>query len=454
MYKLLFFVLLLLLTSNINAQQELGLHFMHSVLQSAKTNPAFLPKDRIIVGLPNGYFNLFHTSGTINDILNTNTDGPTDVDVMAWVDLLKEQNLLNTHLELETFQLVFGFDKFTLGLTHAVKFNTLFDYPDKYIQLLGQGNAQFVGQTIEFGPDLNMEAYNEFGLGMAYYLSDKLTIGGKVKFLTGIGSVETIKSDATLFTDEDIYQLEINTDYSINATRLLTYDEGFELHIPSFGGKELFSGNTGIAIDLGIQFQVNDKLSLAASITDLGQISWKEDAFNYSSNITENYEGIVIDFPALLRGESANFSSDADSIDFDNLFEFQQSNSSYTTSLPAKLYLSAGYRINDRVDVGGMFYSEFYKGNSKQAFAVSVSTRLIDQLIVGATYAWRQEDFANVGLNVVANLGPVQIFAVTDNILAAIQPYDKENVNGRVGVNFLLDKIWNPKKEAASLEEN
>ena len=61
-------------------------------------------------------------------------------------------------------------------------------------------------------------------------------------------------------------------------------------------------------------------------------------------------------------------------------------------------------------------------------------------LSVGGTYTILSEfdSYANLGLNVAAQIGPVQAFATTDNIVAAFQPGDAHTFSARVGVNLLL----------------
>ena len=66
--------------------------------------------------------------------------------------------------------------------------------------------------------------------------------------------------------------------------------------------------------------------------------------------------------------------------------------------------------------------------------------RYLPFLRLGAIYAYRHDKFDNLGLNAVVKLGPVQLVAATDNILTAIQLYDSNSANMRVGLNLLFGK--------------
>ncbi|MEM9821222.1 MAG: hypothetical protein AAF985_09130, partial [Bacteroidota bacterium] len=88
-YKFPVCLLLLFCTTLLSGQQELGLHFLSNVLQSNKTNPAFTPDEQLVIGLPNAHFQFFHTSGSINDLLDTSPDTASNLDVGNWISLLQ-----------------------------------------------------------------------------------------------------------------------------------------------------------------------------------------------------------------------------------------------------------------------------------------------------------------------------------------------------------------------------
>ena len=219
-YKLPVLIFCCCISTLLSAQQELGLHFMRDVLQSGKTNPAFIPEENFIIGLPNGHYHFFHTSGSINDLLDTSRDTVSNINFGNWVNSLSGDNVLNTSIEVETVRLFYKLGKFALTLNHAAKLNTDFRYSDDYVRLLGEGNAQFAGDTVTFGPRIQLDAYHEIGLGLAYPILKNLNVGVRAKFLSGIGSVATENSRVSLFTDDDIYQISIDSDYSLNTNQL------------------------------------------------------------------------------------------------------------------------------------------------------------------------------------------------------------------------------------------
>ncbi|MEM1321983.1 MAG: DUF5723 family protein [Bacteroidota bacterium] len=436
-----FFILLCSYSLGLQAQQELGLHLMRDVWQSSRTNPALVPDQRIFVGLPNVYFNYFHTAGTINELI-VQDDGRNILNVDRLIELAEDNNRLNIDLEVETLHLGFRIGQFALSLNHAVKSINTTRYAKTLPQLFWQGNSQFIGQTISFGPDQQSIAFNEFGLGVAYELGN-LTIGGRAKLLSGIGDASTPQTDASLTTDADIYQLELLTNYQINTSRFsptFLFDSldniGIEYSFDElFDFNDLFSSNSGFAFDLGLRYQWGEKLELAASAIDIGQINWTENIINYRSEGTFGYDGLELD--NILQDGQLDFEGTLDTLE--DIFDFKESSDGYSTRLPAKFYLSALYQLTERWRLGAMYYSEHFRGQSFTSVAVNATTDLGKYFTVGASYAVRNNTYANIGLQVTARMGSVQVFAMSDNVAAAFRPYDSENVNGRIGLNLLFN---------------
>ena len=433
----------LLISINAFAQEEFGLQLIPGLLQTSKTNPAMLPQERLIIGIPSVYANYFHTPGSIGSILDIEGDRAI-LNVQNLLNEVESSNYLRLNLELETINAHFRLsDKVAFNFNHAIKSSNYLSYPDALPKLFWEGNSQYIGQDVVFGPDQHSFAYNEFGLGAALTFG-KLTVGAKGKLLLGIGDVSTNKTDASLYTDDDIYQLTLNTDYNINSStfgEVLLFDT-LSGYSAEYGWDEVFafedfkSGNTGFAFDLGINYEVTDKLSIGVSVLDIGSINWRKDVANNSSQGSFTLEGL--DLSDVLSGDDLSLSDAVDTVE--TIFEFMETNNSYSTDLPLKTYLNATYEFSDKVTLAAMFYNESYRNENFTAFGLGGHYTLNKNLSLGATYSIRNNKYDNIGLNLGTRFGPVQLYASTDNILAAIQPYESNNVNLRVGMNLILGK--------------
>ncbi len=433
--------LLFCLAAPIFAQHELGLNFMRGVWQSNKTNPAIVQPQSFTLSVIGLHNNLSFDGPTYNQIV-THQNGQAVIDVDRFINYLHPQNLIRDDLEISTLELAFRIKGLTLSVGHAMKYNAFFKYPKVLPQMVWQGNAQFIGQTVELGNEVQLTGYHELGLGAAYK-SGPLTLGVKAKFLSGIADASSDRShhSATLFTDPDVYQITLGADYILNTSNSLDYnsytDLNADFNFGNFTFDRFFSANSGIAWDLGARLEMG-KLDIAVSVLDLGKINWDHNVTNYSA--TQSYEYSGLDFSqALTGGDSANFNQAIDTLE--QLFQPVKSNLSYSTTLPRKVYLNALYKLNDLISVGGLIFYENFRGKTVTAVAVGANANLISALTVGATYGVKNGSYDNIGLNLTFNLGPVQIFGVTDNIIAAFKAGDSQSFGARFGGSLNFGKL-------------
>ncbi|MCB0641355.1 MAG: hypothetical protein KDC44_06930 [Phaeodactylibacter sp.] len=419
------------------AQQEIGLHFMQGVWQSSKTNPALLTKQGWTIALPGFQNTLFFSGPTYGDVIQAgDTSNVLNVDNL--IANLDEQNILREQLEIETIGAVFGIGPVRFGLHHSIKFGAYLHYPKTLPQLIWKGNAQFIGQEIDLGHNLQITSYNEFALAAAFDLK-ALQLGARVKLLTGIGDISTEKGAASFYTDDEFYQLSFSADYRLNTSALLNYEAYNDFDVDyNFGQVDfnrLVTKNFGVGFDLGAQLNL-DKLSLAASVVDVGQITWTENVNNYSANGTFEYDGL--DLAAALTGDSISFEQALDTIQ--QIFDFREEHMEYTTALPTKVYLSGQFKLTDSWTLGALLFGEFYRDEFFSTFALSGRWNLKKWIALGMTYGVVQNTYTNIGLNAQFNLGPVQLYGVTDNIIAAFHPDGSRYFNLRAGLNLTFGR--------------
>jgi hypothetical protein len=351
---------------------------------------------------------------------------------------LEDDNRIRENLEVETISLAIRLGDVMLSAGHSTKFNAFLNYPKTLPQLIWQGNAQFIGQNVDFGSDLQLFGYNEFFLGAALNINKNLTIGARAKWLSGFGDVSTDRTRLNLLTEEEAYRLTLDADFRVNSTGSIAYD-GFRdftvnYDFASFEGEQLFNQNNGIAFDLGAHLQLG-RLDLAASVLDLGgTINWEENVQNFTLNGTFPYQGL--DVAQDILNDEENLGNAIDTLL--ETYEFVETQETYTTDLPLRYYLSGSYQLNDTWRLGGMLYNETYRDETFTAAAVGANVQLFSWLNAGATYAFRSERFDNLGVNTNMQFGPVQLITMTDNLLSALRPQDTNSANVRVGLNLVF----------------
>lgn len=436
-YRFLFFTAFFIFSNNTItfSQQEVGLHFMN-IWQSSKTNPAYISDSTIVVGLPSAHWNYYNTTGDFNSLIVDYLNEEQGIQPgEALSDLPTANNILRGIFEIETFNIGYRFGKIQLGLSHSQKTDMYLKFPKTLASLFLEGNGQFVGEKIDLSNDMHLTSYHEFGLSGAMQLN-KLNVGARVKLLTGIANASVEKEDISLFTDDDVYQLTLDGDYALNVSGLVNVNDldNFNLSLQTFKFNDVITENLGFAIDLGVTYQVNEKLNLSASVLDLGKINWKKNVNKYVNQGEITYEGF--DFAQFVGNDSITFDNVLDTLQ--NTFNFSEENENYSTNLPVKVYLSGTYQLNEKTRLGGLIYYENYRGEHFPILGLSASTKFKKIFNVGATYSARKNSFFNLGLNFAMNYKAFQLFATADNIVGAFQPYKSSNVNFRTGLNLLF----------------
>jgi len=430
-----YFCLISLLT--INAQQ-LGLYFLDGVVQSNQLNPAFVPKQKVVYALP-GLIGGYHNSiAPYNDLVTTNAEGVNVLNGTILLNNMSDNNYVRGGFDMHTFHTVYGKKTWRVSMSHAIKFDSYVNLPRDLISLAVNGNAAAIGETFEIAPDLQLNMYSETAFGFMIKLG-KINVGAKVKLFSGIANVSTDRTSATVTTDEEYYQLDIATDYRINAAGLVDVQNldnfgNFDLDFDTdeFSMSDLFN-DMSIGLDLGASVHLlDDKLTVAASIIDIGKIKWKN-AYNYHSEGDYTYEGV--DVRDMVNDDEVSFDETVDTLK--QIFNFTETSNDYTTWLPAKSYISGNYKISKLFSAGGVVYYENFRGKGYGGFALNGSMHVSQMLNLGLT--WSSVYKTNsLGAHLMVKLGPVQLMALTDNIMSMFKPYDNQNFNAQFGLNIAL----------------
>jgi hypothetical protein len=427
-----------LLTSlNLAAQQEQSLVFMTDVWQSNTTNPSIVSEGKRVVALPSLYFNLNSPDLTLNSLIVRG--GAKNGKDLLTIDGLKAENRINANVQFQTLGLTLPLnEKLFLTFGHSVWADPSLNLKGDLIKLLIKGNADpaFLGKTTAFGSSFNAAIRSEFGIGAAYKM-ENLTIGARAKMQFGISGVFTKANKLDITFNQNDYNMRFQNDFDIQTYSIDKFNSTKNVQDLLTNG--VTSGNTGLSFDIGGTYK-SEKWTFGASVIDLaGSIKWKNDATSYSSKGDYTYKGInPIDRNNFFKFDSLSSTSFRDTLEKIIGFTEKTSDVTYTQKLPTKVYLTGSYALNEKWTFGALIYGEFGGDDTKTGISLDATTKLFDVLRVGATVGLRNKTLNNLGVHVSALLGPVQVFAVTDNVLTVFNPYNANNANGRVGLNLVF----------------
>lgn len=428
------------------AQQELLLHSSPEIWHSNATNPAFFPDEKkFVLGLPGQALDASH-SGTITygDVFINNGD-KTLVDFGGIIDKLDPSNKIQFDQRTETVSLGVRLPfKLALQAGHAIRFSGAAVYPKSLPQLLWNGNGPYIGEELAIAPSANLARFNEWSLGLSRKLG-VVNVGARIKYLTGTNALSTdpTHSSASIYTSPDIYQLTLNTDYAFHSSSIITaFDTsgyGFDLQFADFKSVA-FTQNTGLAFDLGLHAKIGDRLSLDASVLDIGgRITWDTDSDYYISQGSYTYEGQVFPGVDIVNGaDNLDFETKLDSLN--DIFKFNRTDASFETELPLRAYTGVSFDLTKKLVLGVSGYLSDRPGVDNDTYALGASARyqIIKPLSVAAMMSINQRKAANLGLQIFLRPGPVQLYFTSDNLLSAFNPANNPAVNFRFGAALAL----------------
>ena len=433
-------------------------YFMEGSHYRMQLNPALTPG--------RGYINL-PAIGSLNATVNSSSLGYQDImDIIEnsddsdyfmsqdFLNRLDATNNLNVNLSTDILSAGWykgrNFWSFNIGLRNDIGANipkTVFEFMNRMNTLQASDllnmREQFGGQRLE------INSFAEVGLGFARDINSRLTIGGKVKALLGIGNMKLDVSDISV--NSNLSGIEFNeygdpyiqdpslvngsATISANATlesssKLLELQQGNEGYIDEIDFGSFGFAGYGVGIDLGASYRLLDNLTISASVLDLGFIKWgKENTYVARANTAQQYDASnAQDFvDDITSGEVLNF----------DMLEMQVEDGaakSRTTNLTSTVVVGAEYALlNNWLVVGALYTGRFAKPKTLNELTFSANIRPKNYFNVAVSYSVLQGAGKTFGAAV--KLGP--LFVGTDYMFFG---KDTNNVNAYLGISIPLGK--------------
>ena len=443
----LIYILPFIILSRLTAQQDFILYHMPSIPQITQVDPASFPDSKLDIGLPiisSIYGSAFNTGFSMGDIFTQNANGIMMPDVDNAISKMKSENffILNGSTDLIFLGFKKGSNFFSFNVTEKIDFT--FNYPKDLIIMAMEGNGNnLLGKRASFdGLGFDFTHWREYAVHWVHDVHHKFSYGARLKYLYGMENFTTDVSYMGITTDQNTHALtfDMNFDFRTAGLPLVLIDGDSSL--PALGAIDLNDSammyqsgldgsninnylfnrnNQGLGIDFGFNYHVNDKFLLEFSVLDLGFINWN----SYTAN-TElaawnyNYDGVGNPISLFSNGTSVDFLNDVleDSIEESLLNNYQYSTPSYSTSLRTKIYASMEYVVDHNNFVSLSFYSSFVRKRWRRGLGVAYNYHLGNFLSATASYSIYNRSYSNLGAGLTLNLGPFEIYMLTDNILA------------------------------------
>lgn len=447
-----------------SAQQGRNINFLRVVPQSIYINPAIVPPYDFYIGFPalsSLKLEFKNSPFDYNDVIKQTNNDSLYLDTQALLNSLKKKNYLIGEFSNEFLSFGFRVKQFFISFNLSEKLYSNIMYPKDFVSLLLEGNAQYIGTTINAGGfDVNITHYHELAVGMSYTISKKWSAGFRAKYLVGVFNLDTKNTDINLYSPDE-FSINVTTDIQVNmaipGNSTSPEDSlGFDIN-----GNEFLRGfysfkNSGFAFDLGMQYSPIEKLTLGLSVTDIGFINWKSGVKNIVTNkATSSSTFTGVDIGEMFSSDTVKFSDQLNEM-LDSLREdlgLKVTYENYRSWLTPKIYLSGIYSLTPKDHFGLLFRCDLFKGNILPALTLNYTREFGKAFSLMAGYSILTNSYANFALGFAVNAGPLQLYLMTDNILGIAQLNNTRYTNTHFGINLVFGRAqWYQKNGKQSPE--
>ncbi len=409
---------------------------MHYLGESNFLNPAVQSECKWFIGVPvlsSIHLNYANSGFSYKQAISNTSDSTYTMNIDKVVGQLGFRTLIGSEFHTSLLALGYRRGDYYFAFSIIEKNNLPFTLSKDLFSLIWEGNTQFEGEWASLkGTSAYAMHYREYALGISKRNNRGNFLGIKGKLLFGKLNLAIPKSDGSLYTDENSFDLTFDGEMLANMSAPIIiehsngqltdayYDESVSAMQLIFNRK-----NWGLAFDVGFIHKLNEKITISGSILDLGFIRWRSNLNNVSANEYFTYHGILADSGNVLE-------SIVDSVNF------KFSNDPYTTFLPGKMYFGAEYHVNEKLEARALVSAVAYKTKISPALTLTADYNPFGHFHLIGSYSVMYRSIANLGLGFSFGREPLQFYVISDNVLGLIWPLATRNINLRFGLNINL----------------
>lgn len=285
----------LLVTTAASSQTLNSLYFLEGNNQRHRLNPAFTSERGFVT---------FPLLGNLNPTLNSNIGLGTvlypqgdemvtfmhpsisNAEAMA---KFKSMNVLEFDLNLDI--LTVGFNAWggsnTIGL--SLRSQSGFYLPKGIFQFLKEGQT---ASEQEYNiDDLGAQSQNyvELALGHSHKITDKLSVGAKVKVLVGALYAKASAENMRIYMSDNEWRITERS--RLITSKGINYEFDEDGYLSDFDFSNFGVAGYGLGFDLGAVYRINEAATVSLAITDIGFISWKDCSVARNNNEEFVYNG-------------------------------------------------------------------------------------------------------------------------------------------------------------------
>lgn len=428
----------IVICAKVSAQQETTLQYLTWVPQAGYTDLTIQTdhyKSSFSVPIL-GSFQLyyFNSAFNYNQLVKDNTIDPNLV-----IPKLNKMNQVYSGGSYDIFSMRFKKKDIFYHLSIRDVWSQRLTYSYDLANLLWNGNAQYAGQTADLNNTrISGNYYHEISLAASKKVNEKLIVGVRGKILMGLANVTTKESESNLYTDPNGLSISGHSHFTLLTSGIINDNQ--------LKANDIFGfGNLGLAADFGARYKINEKISLAFNVNNIGFIRWKNNVKNYRVDGDYTSTGYIMHDSADVV--NADWQNVVDTLN--TVFKPKEDSKSYTSWLSPTIYLSGNYLLRESTNLYASVAADIYH-NFRPTFTVGAVQTINHTFQLALNYSIMPNNLFNLGGGFVIRGGPVQYYLSCDNLPALFDPYSVKYFNARMGLNFVFGKPESAKSSKSS----
>jgi hypothetical protein len=422
----------LFLLSAYGLAQDTGLLFLKGSLPSAYSQAGLHLDGGLHISVGNASASFATNGPSFNDVFKKNSLGQRYLDIRAYGASFPEQTAVSAGFGLRTLDVAYAWKSFSLMAGHGFRFESAFQYPRALVELATFGNGPFVGREINLGIRADVNAYNEFSVGLQKKMGI-ITFGLRGKLLYGISSLKTDEASALFTTDEAFYAWNLTNNYTVRSSGLLRYYslDSIDVNFKPLTFENVFFNNAGWGLDAGISVQLGKNSLISVGLQDVGSIRWDFFPRKYHSKGVFTFDGLDI------------FSSLGDTLPIqisDTLLRIIGVTSGieeYRTKLNHSIIVSGMFAVGKNWTLMGSYTAKNIVNIVNHHVSLGGSLKL-NFMDIGASVNYSNFGYLNAGIFARLKLGAFSLYGSVDNPAVLFRPLDNKHGFIRLGTTLNL----------------
>lgn len=445
-------ILVLVISVNTFSQNKQVLYDFAGLPQTLLLNPGLETNLKFHIGLPllSGFsVEIGSTGFSVADIF---ADDEMDINdkIASVLENIDSKDYLKLNTQIEVFNAGYHFnDKTYLSIGFYEELDFIFFLPKDVLALATEGNITPLGKRFDFSHlNLNVDFLGVIHAGITRKVSNKLTVGGRLKIYSSAINVESTNNTGTFSTttpgDNNISVSKLeNINVTYKTTGITDISAGSVL------ANTFLGGNLGLGGDVGFSYRVTSQLKISGSFVDFGFINHSKNIENTTRIGSFTTEGLDFQYDNVDPDYWKQLNDD-----FKAAIPELTNEDSYMAWRPSKLNAAIKYSFGeirsqycyDRTfketytdAFGVQLYSLFRSLRNEYAFTGFYEKSLTSKVHAKFTYTLDNYSYNNIGLGVSAQIWNVNFYGILDNVAELSDIASAKNVSLQFGFNLLFN---------------